>query len=226
MHVCGESLRAACRAGLGGEPPRVSPDAAGARALLEWLVARVTRRRMSAADVRAGYCARSAREVIAQACVPFTAPCADLSSVAALLLAEQGIETTLVLGGIKRAFRHVKFQCGLEVRVPGDTAERTLVVGFGVGRAVLYEGRFQPTKRRPWVFRRQPDAMDLDRSFLSYFDAEGREGLARLVPGYDLERDLTSHVRRSGSLWFRIERRRAAAPKPAALDATPAWDAA
>ncbi len=222
MFVDSDSLRAACRAGLGAEAPRVGHDIAGLRTLLEWLVGRVSRRRMAAEDVRAGYCARSAREVIAQACVPFTAPCADLSVVAALLLTEQSFEVTLVLGGIKRAFRHVKFQCGIEVAL----GETTWVVGFGVGRSVVYEGRFEPTPRRPWVFRRRPEGLELDRSFLSYFDPEGREGLGRLVPGYDLEVDLKSHVRRSGRLSFAFERRRAGSSSPAALAATPSWDAA
>ena len=222
MLVDGDSLRAACRAGLGAEAPRVKPDEAGLRAVLEWLVQRVSRRRMTAEDVRAGYCARTAREVIAQACVPFTAPCADLSLVAGLLLAEQGFEPVLVLGGIKRAFRHVKFQCGLEVPL----GEKSWVVGFGVGRSFLYEGRFEPTVRRPWVFRRRPEGLELDRSFLSYFDSDGREGLGRVVPGYDLERDLKSHVRRSGRLSFAFERRRAGGASPAALAVAPSWDAA
>ena len=227
MRVDADALRAACRAGLGAEPPRsaaVTID--GARALLEWLVARVARRRMAADDVRAGYCARSAREVLAQACVPFTAPCADLSGVAALLLAEQGFDVTLVLGGIKRALRHVKFQCGIELDLLGGDGEaRTWVVGFGVGRSVLYEGRFLPTPRRPWVFRRRPEALDLDRAFLSYFEPEGREGLARLVPGYDLERDIESHVRRSGRLSFGLARLRAGGKAEAALRAEPEWAA-
>src|SRR2546423_298135 len=104
------ALEAACRAGLGEAPPDVTPDEAGARRLLEWLVARVERRRFPAEDVRAGYCARTPREVLAQAAVPFTAPCADLGGVAALLLARAGIPVTLVLGGISRALRPVKFQ--------------------------------------------------------------------------------------------------------------------
>jgi len=222
MLVDEEALRAACRAGFGAEPPRVPVTIAGARALLEWLLGRVARRRMSAADVRAGYCARSAREVIAQACVPFTAPCADLSSVAALLLAAQGFEPMLVLGGIKRALRHVKFQCGIELSLE----EKTWVIGFGVGRSVLYEGRFQPTPRRPWVFRRRPERLELDRSFLSYFEPEGRDGLGRLVPGYDLERDLRWHVRRSGPLSFRLARLRSGSAKETALAAEPEWSAA
>ncbi len=222
MHTDGEALRAACRAGLGGEPPRVATTVEGARTLLEWLVIRVARRRFPAEDVRAGYCARTPREVIAQACVPFTAPCADLSAVSALLLADQGFDATLVLCGIKRSFRPVKFQCGLEV----DVASSTWVVGFGIGRSVLYEGRFQPTRRRPWIFRRRPDALSLDRSFLSHFDPEGREGLANVVPGYDLERDLRDHVRRSGALSFTLARRRRGGSSSVALAADPSWEAA
>src|SRR5207237_297696 len=124
-----------------------------------------------------------------------------------------------VLGGIRRAFRPVKFQCGLELEIAGAT----WVVGFGVGRSVLYEGRFQPTSRRPWVFRRRPAELSLDRRFLSYFDDAGREGLARVVPGYDLERALRDHVRRSGPLAFRLARRRKGGSSPAALAADPSW---
>jgi hypothetical protein len=187
-----------------------------------WLVGRVARRRFPKEDVRAGYCARSAREVIAQACVPFTAPCADLSAVSALLLSDQGFDATLVLCGIKRAFRPVKFQCGLEVDADG----KTWVVGFGIGRSVLYEGRFQPTPRRPWIFRRRPEELSLERSFLSYFDPGGREGLANVVPGYDLERDLRDHVRRSGALSFTLACRRRGGSSPVTLAADPSWEAA
>ncbi|HZV00136.1 MAG TPA: hypothetical protein VFF73_25690 [Planctomycetota bacterium] len=222
MHVDGEPLHAACRAGLGAEPPRVTRDRAGARALLEWLVARVARRRYPVEDLRAGYCSRTPREVLAQASVPFTAPCADMSQLAALLLAEQGFDVTLVLGGIKRTFQPVKFQCGLEVELDGAS----WVVGFNVGRSVLYQGRFQPTPRRPYVFRTRPEALSLDRSFLTYFVPEGREGLRALIPPYDLERDLRDHVRRSSLLGFFLARRGSRTPSPVAIAAEPSWEAA
>jgi hypothetical protein len=217
------AIVAACRAGLGATPPEVAPDEPGARALIEWLVARVTRRRFSPEDIRAGYCSRSPREVIAQASVPFTAPCADLSGVAAHLLAWRGIPVTLVLGGIARLFRPVKFQSGLELDIAGET----WVAGFGVARAVLYKGRFEPTRRRPWLFRRRPVTLDLDRPFLGYFDEAAREGLGRVVPGYDLERDLRDHVARSGALAFRLARRKAQAVLPPPhIAAASCWEAA
>jgi hypothetical protein len=217
------ALEAACRAGLGDEPPSVGADVAGARRLLEWLIARVARRRFAPEDVRAGYCSRTPREVLAQAAVPFTAPCADLSGVAALLLARAGVPTTLVLGGIARALRPIKFQSGLELDLEGAT----WVVGFGIARNAFYEGRFEPTPRRPWVFRRRPSELTLDRPFLSYFDDASREGVCRLVPGYDLERDLRDHVRRSSALFFHYARFKAsAAPPPHALSQVARWEAA
>jgi hypothetical protein len=222
MQVPQEALAAACRAGFGAEAPRVERDLAGLRSLLEWLLVKVARRRFSREDLRAGYSSRSPREVIAQACVPFTAPCADLASVAALLAAAQGFELTLVLGGVKRAFRPTKFQAGLEV----DVGSSTWVVGFGEGRSVLYEGRFQPTPRRTLVFRRRPPELDLDRTFIGYFEPMGLEGLGRLIPGYDLERDVRDHIRRSGALAFHLARRRSRRSSPVSLVCAASWEAA
>jgi hypothetical protein len=155
--------------------------------------------------------------VIAQAAVPFTAPCADLGGVAALLCARAGIPVTLVLAGISRPLRPVKFQTGLELDLGGET----WVAGFAIARTSFYRGRYEPTVRRPWVFRRRPEELTLDRPLLSYFDENAREGVANLVPGYDLERDLRDHVRRSGRLSYLLARRRARATPPAYALAQP-----
>jgi hypothetical protein len=217
------ALTAACRAGFGSEPPNSGTGASGVGSLLAWLLERVARRRFKTEDLLAGYCARSPREVVAQACVPFTAPCADLSGVAALLLARCKIPTTLVLAGIARPFRPVKFQCGLELDLDGGT----WVAGFGIARAVLYRGHFRPTPRRPWVFRRRPPALDLDRPFLAYFHDDARDGLSSLVPGYDLARDLRDHVRRSSAISFHMARLQARSKTRApAISARPRWEAA
>ncbi len=89
--VDGDGIEQACREGLGEDPPRVDADENGARALLGWLVARVARKRFEPEAFREAYCSRTPRSVLAQKCVPFTAPCADLSGIAALLLARSGI---------------------------------------------------------------------------------------------------------------------------------------
>lgn len=220
------SLEAACRAGLGEPPPEVSRDVAGARRLLEWLVARIERRRYGVADLHAGYCARTPREVLAQGDVPFTAPCADLSGVAALLLARAGIPATLVLGGIVRPLRPVRFQTGLELDVEGEGGRpETWVAGFAIARSSFYAGRFEPTPRRPYVYRVRPDELTLDRPLLEHFCEGGREGVVRLVPGYDLARDLRDHAWRSGWLSFGLARRRAReAPPATALAQAPRWE--
>ncbi|MBI3726299.1 hypothetical protein HY251_20430 [bacterium] len=224
------AIAEACRAGLGEVPPAAAADESGARALLTWLVSRIARRRLDAETFRGGYGARSPATVIAERYVHFTAPCADLSGVAALLLARAGIETTLVLGGISRAFRPVKFQCGLELELPGENGSLTWVVGFGISRSFFYAGRFEPTVRRPWVFRRRPERLDLGSPFLSHFCEGGREELSRVVPGYDLERDLRDHVARSGRFSFLLARRRARkeaqGPAVPPVAPPPNWEAA
>jgi hypothetical protein len=163
------------------------------------------RARWSVERVAAGYCARSPRQVLADDELPFTAPCADLSSITALALARRGLSPTLVLTGIRRALAHVKFQCGLELDVDGAT----WVVGFGVSSTYLYRGHFVETRRRPWVFRARPETLDPDRPFLTYFEPDGRAGVARRVPGYDLERDVAWHGARQGWLRHALARRRA-----------------
>lgn len=163
------------------------------------------RARWSVERVAAGYCARSPRQVLADDELPFTAPCADLSSITALELARRGLLPTLVLTGIRRTLAHVKFQCGLELDVDGAT----WVVGFGVSSTYLYRGHFVETQRRPWVFRARPDALDPDRPFLAYFEPDGRAGVARRVPGYDLARDVAWHGARQGWLRHALARRRA-----------------
>lgn len=163
------------------------------------------RARWPGARVAAGYCARSPRQVLAEDELPFTAPCADLSSITAVELAARGLRPTLVLAGIRRPLSLVKFQCGLEVELDGAT----WVIGFGVSSTYLYRGHFVETRRRPWVFRARPEAIDPEAPFLTYFEAEGRDGVARRVPGYELERDLAWHGARQGWLRHALARRRA-----------------
>ncbi len=172
---------------------------------VRWAAGAPLRVRWAAARVRAGYCARSPDQVLAEGELPFTAPCADLSSLVALRLDQAGLRPTLVLGGIRRPLAHVKFQCGLEVDLEGAT----WVVGFGVSSTYLYVGRFVETPRRPWVFRARPARIDPGAPFLSYFEDDGRAGLARRVPGYDLETDLAWHAGRQGWLRYALARRRA-----------------
>lgn len=181
------------------------------------------RARWDAARLEAGYCARAPRDVAGE--VPFTAPCADLSGVTACALAAAGLRPTLVLGGIARPLRHVKFQCGLEVEDGGQT----WVVGFGVSTTYLYPGRFVETKRRPWVFRVAPERLDDAVPFLAWFEEGGRAGLARRLPGYDLERDIAWHVARQGALrwwWARRQalRRTDGARADRLADAAGRWD--
>ncbi|MBX3468063.1 MAG: hypothetical protein KF878_14410 [Planctomycetes bacterium] len=188
-----------------GPPPTL-------RQAVRWAAAAPLRARWPAARVRAGYCARSPRQVLAEGELSFTAPCADLSSLVAARLADEGLAATLVLAGIRRPLSHVKFQCGLEVALDGET----WVVGFGVSSTYLYRGRFVETRRRPWVFRAAPARVDPDTPFLAHFEPDGRSGVARRVPGYDLERDLAWHARRQGWLRWALARRRAAAEGRAA----------
>lgn len=161
------------------------------------------RARWDAARLEAGYCARAPRDVRGE--VPFTAPCADLSGVAACALSAAGLRPTLVLGGIARALRPIKFQCGLEVGVGGQT----WVVGFGVSTTYLYPGRFVETRRRPWVFRVTPERLDDAVPFLAWFEEGGRAGLFRRIPGYDLARDIAWHAARQGALRWWWARRQA-----------------
>jgi hypothetical protein len=218
-----DALERACREGPLGPPPDVGPDLDGARSLVRWLVERVARARYVPHDVRRDYCARSTAAVLREARVPFTAPCADLSGASAALLARAGISFTLVLTGIARPLRPVRFQCGLEVELDG----RTFVLGFGMAGTSLYEGRFEPVPSRPWIYRRRPTELALGASFLQAFEPDGRDGVERLVPGYSLERDLASHVRRSGRLWYAIARRKALArvarPRATNLAAAMPW---
>jgi hypothetical protein len=186
-------------------------------------VAGARRARWDVARLEAGYCARAPRDV--QGEVPFTAPCADLSGVTACALSAAGLRPTLVLGGIARALRPVKFQCGLEV----DQGGQTWVVGFGVSTTYLYPGRFVETRRRPWVFRVAPDRLDDAVPFLAWFEEGGRTNLARRIPGYDLARDVAWHAARHGALrWWWARRQalgRADGARPERLaDAAGRWE--
>lgn len=172
---------------------------------VRWAAAAPLRVRWSSERVREAYCARGPARVVADGDVSFTAPCADLSSLVAWRLSQAGLRPTLVLAGIRRPLAHVKFQCGLEVEADGAT----WVVGFGVSSTYLYVGRFVETRRRPWVFRARPATIEPDVPFLAYFEEDGRAGVARRVPGYDLEVDLAWHAARQGRLRFLLARRRA-----------------
>lgn len=172
---------------------------------VRWAANAPLRGRWPAARVRLGYCARSPRQVLEEGELSFTAPCADLSSLAGLRLSDEGLRPTLVLGGIRRPLSHVKFQCGLEVELDGVT----WVVGFGVSSTYLYAGRFVETPRRPWVLRARPARVEADVPFLAHFEHDGRAGVARRVPGYDLQVDLAWHAARQGWLRFALARRRA-----------------
>lgn len=185
--------------------PVARSDVEGLRQVVRWAAEAPLRARWSVAQVRAGYCARTPREVLATGEVPFTAPCADLSGLVAVALGEVGLRPTLVLGGIRRPLSHVKFQCGLEVDLEGTT----WVVGFGVSSTYLYPGRFVETTRRPLVLRATPTTVDPDVPFLAHFDPAGRDAVARRVAGYDLERDLAWHARRQGWIRYALARRRA-----------------
>jgi hypothetical protein len=191
-----------------------TPDVDGLRALVRWAANAPLRVRWSPDRVRAGYCARAPRALLEDGELCFTAPCADLSSLVAVALADLGLRPALVLAGIRRPLSHVKFQCGLEV----DLAGERWVVGFGVSSTYLYRGRFEETRRRPWVFRAQPARVDDATPFLAHFEAEGRAGVARRVPGYDLERDLAWHAARQGWLRHALARRRAASEARARTD--------
>jgi hypothetical protein len=186
-------------------PEGARPDPEGLRRIVTWAAEAPLRVRWSAAEVRAHYCARSPRQVLEAAELGFTSPCADLSSLVAVALAELGLRPTLVLGGIRRPLSHVKFQCGLEVEL-GDAR---WVVGFGVSSTYLYPGAFVETRRRPIVLRARPARIDPDVPFLAHFGDRGREDVARSVSGYDLERDLAWHAARQGWLRYRWARRRA-----------------
>lgn len=203
--------------------PIARADLDGLRQVVRWAAEAPLRARWSREQVRAGYCARSPRQVLESGEVSFTAPCADLSSLVAVALDELGLRPTLVLGGIRRPLSHVKFQCGLEVEVEGTT----WVVGFGVSSTYLYPGRFVETKRRPLVLRATPAAIDADAPFLAHFDEAGRAGVARRVPGYDLERDLAWHARRQGWLRYTLARRRAQSEargrRPDRVEVTGRW---
>lgn len=189
------------------EVPLVEATPDGLRALVRWAANGPRRARWSPEQVRAGYCARDPRRILAAGELSFTAPCADLSSLVAVGLDRVGLAPTLVLGGIARPLSHVKFQCGLEVELDGAT----WVVGFGVSSTYLYPGRFIETRRRPWVFRARPGAIDPAVPFLAWFEADGRDGLARRIPGYDLAADLRWHAGRQGPLRFWLARRKARA---------------
>lgn len=193
-------------------PPVVAPDLAGVTELVRWAANAPLRGRWSPERVAAGYCARSPAEILAEGTLPWTAPCADLSSLVALGLVQAGLAPTLVLTGIRRPLRPVKFQCGLELELEG----RTHVIGFGLSCAWFYPGRFVETAHRPWIARRPLVERDPERSFLSWFEPEGRAGLAARFPGYELGRDLAVHQRQGASLaryWLaRWKSRRA--PRP------------
>ena len=179
--------------------------------MVRWAARRVRRVRWSGSELRARYCRRGPAEVIASGELHFTAPCADLSALVACGLQEGGARPTLVLGGITRAWRPVKFQCGLEVEVGGEV----WVVGFAIAATYCYVGRFEPTRRRPYVHRVQPQEVDPERPFLAYFEAGGVDEVERRVPGYDWERDMRDHVRRSGRWAYGRQRRLAGDPRRA-----------
>jgi hypothetical protein len=172
---------------------------------VRWAVGALRRTRWPEARLRAAFCDRGPRDLLAEGETSYTTPCADLSTLAAHALQDRGLAPTLVLGGIRRPLTHVKFQCGLEVEVEGTT----WVVGFAISSTYLYPGRFVETKRRPWVVRVRPDAVDPDRPFLRYFDDAGPAGVHRRIPGYELERDLAWHARRQGWLRYVLARRSA-----------------
>lgn len=177
-------------------PPEIAPDLAGVTELVRWAANAPLRGRWPDERVAAGYCARSPAEILAEGTLPWTAPCADLTSLVALGLVAAGLEPCLVLTGIRRPLQSVKFQCGIELELEG----RTHVIGFGVSNTWLYPGSFVETKRRPWVLRRRLPEHDPSRAFLTWFEAEGRAGLAARIPGYDLARDLALHQRQGASL--------------------------
>lgn len=186
-------------------PEGARPDRDGLRQVVRWAAETPLRVRWSREQVRGGFCTRSPLQILDAGEVSFTAPCADLSSLVAAALSELGLRPTLVLGGIARPLSHVKFQCGLEVDLDGAL----WVVGFGVSSTYLYPGRFVETKRRPLVRRVTPDRVDPAVPFLTHFEADGRAGVARCVPGYDLDRDLAWHAGRQGWLRYALARRRA-----------------
>jgi hypothetical protein len=188
--------------------PEVSSDLEGARALVAWAANLPLRKVWSAPRVRADYCRRSPARLLDDGDLSFTAPCADLSGVCALALARAGLRPTLVLTGIQRPLQGVKFQSGLELELEG----RTWVVGFAIATTYLYRGTFVETPRRPIVHRLRPEELDPERAFLDYFEPDGLDGLARRVPGYDLERDLRYHARKNNRLGFALSRRKASSP--------------
>lgn len=194
------------------ELPAVEATSDGLRRLVQWVANGPRRARWTPDRLQAGYCARAPLAVLAEGELPFTAPCADLSSLVAVGLDRAGLRPTLVLGGIARPLSHVKFQCGLEVEVEGVT----WVVGFGVSSTYLYPGRFVETRRRPWVFRTRPASIDPATPFLAWFEAGGRDGLTGRIPGYDLAVDLRWHAARQGALRFWLARRKARAEDRAA----------
>src|SRR5688572_6106635 len=64
--------------------PAVEPTPDGLRALVRWAANGPRRARWSPEQVRAGYCARGPLRILEEGELPFTAPCADLSSLVAV----------------------------------------------------------------------------------------------------------------------------------------------
>lgn len=188
-------------------PPAVTPDLAGVAALVRWAANAPLRGHWAAERQRAEFCARTPAQIRADGTLDWTAPCHDLVSLLAPALIQAGLAPTLVLGGIRRPLQPVKFQCGLELVLPGTG---TVVVGFGVSCAWLYPGRFEATRRRPWVERTAPlEAWDEQRPLLTWFEPEGRAALARRFAGYDPPRHLQQHLSWSRSLlrWWLARRK-------------------